>query len=42
MKVVPSSSMTVMLNDAIEFARRFSMNSPTWRANCQYFTGKPT
>jgi hypothetical protein len=43
MKVVPSSSTAlVKLKDAIEFFGGCSMNTPTWRASCCYFTATPT
>lgn len=42
MKVMPSSSTAVGLMIAIEFNRGSSVNTPTWCASCQRFTGKPT
>jgi hypothetical protein len=42
MKVVPSSSATVVkFNDAVEFARGSSMNT-TWRASYWCLATKPT
>jgi hypothetical protein len=42
MKVVPSSSTAlVKLKDATEFSGGCSMNTPTWRASCRYFTATP-
>jgi hypothetical protein len=41
--VVPSGSTALVnLNDAIEFTGESLMNTPTWRASCRCFTGKPT
>jgi hypothetical protein len=40
-KALPSSSVTVRLNDAIELARGSSMSTPTWRAYCRCLTSKP-
>jgi hypothetical protein len=43
MKVAPSSStLLVKLRDTIEFSSGCSMNTPTWRARCRYFTVTPT
>jgi hypothetical protein len=43
MNVVPSLSMVLArLKDGIEFFSGCSMNTSTWRANCRYFTAKPT
>jgi hypothetical protein len=43
MKVVSSSSMVLeKLRDAIEFSGGCSMNNPTWRASCRWFTATPT
>ena len=42
MKVVPSSTIAVELMIAIKFTKGLSVSSPTWRANCWYFTSKPT
>jgi hypothetical protein len=30
------------LKEAVEFSGGCSMNTPTWCANCRYFTATPT